>query len=533
VTDQRLFWTITVALLLLTRVPVSAEYLSIDNVNLAFSLENFDPNVHQPQPPGYPLFVALGRLVNFFFRDAEDAFHFISLVTSALCLPLAFGLGRRMFSPWVGQAAVLLLLVNPVFWFSALDGPLRPFLALFSLLTAYCSWRCWNGERDFLVWGAAALAVGSGFRPDLMAFLFPVWIVSAWLGTRSASAVLKGLAVMSAIVLAWVAALAFAVGGFSQFYALMLGYTIEQTSGESVLLGAAQQGWLRQLSRLVIWNGLAVIGWVWATPFFARSGDRVHGLSREGLFMMVWLVPGLTVQALVHVAAPGHTLFSIPALCLAGAYVLHAALGSLERRYIGLSAALMVSLMLFLNFFKLPDTSTQERGLQRIRNVLLFATFETSLSGMRWLDQTTELGLREVWSLAAADRPTVIVTTDIHYQQWYTNWRIARYYLPETEMWVVADQKVPREAQRIRRDQYLETRRAPVVPVPVPKGGRVLWLLEENGPFHRALASVKPLNGATQVFYTDIANDDTAFRVLDFEFVPTDSAAPKVSGVSP
>jgi hypothetical protein len=404
---------------------------------------------------------------------------------------------------------------------------------LFSLLTAYCAWRCWNGEKQYLIWGAAALAIGSGFRPDLMPFLFPLWFVSAWFGTRSVPAVVKGLALMGVIVLAWVAALAFAVGGPSQFYALMVGYTVEQTSAESVLLGAAQQGWLRQLSRLVIWNGLAVIGWVWALPFFAMSKDRVQAFSRQGIFIMAWLVPGLAVQALIHVAAPGHTLFSIPALCIAGSYVLYAALGSTERRYLGLSAALIVSLMLFLNFFELPDASAEARGVQRIRNVLLFATFETSLNGMRWLDQTTELGLREVWSLAAPDRPTVIVTTDIHYQQWFTNWRIARYYLPEMEMWIVADQKIPRVAQRIRRDQYLETRRGPVVTVPVPKGGRVLWLLEQNGPFHRALASVKPLSGATQVFYTDIAPGETAFRVLDFEFVPTDTVAPKVSGVAP
>jgi hypothetical protein len=62
-------------------------------------------------------------------------------------------------------------------------------------------------------------------------------------------------------------------------------------------------------------------------------------------------------------------------------------------------------------------------------------------------------------------------------------------------------------------------------------------LIEQNGPFHQALvqalAQVKPLAGGTQVFYTDVAPDDPPFRVLDFEFVPTDLAVPKVSGVSP
>src|SRR6266568_1079578 len=59
------------ALLVLTRLPAMASYMSIDNVNLAFSLEKFDPRIHQPQPPGYPFFVAFGKIVNFFFRDPE------------------------------------------------------------------------------------------------------------------------------------------------------------------------------------------------------------------------------------------------------------------------------------------------------------------------------------------------------------------------------------------------------------------------------------------------------------------------------
>src|SRR6185295_7396873 len=103
-----------------------ASYLSIDNVNLAFSLEKFDPRIHQPQPPGYPFFVALGKVVNFFFRDPEHTFIAISILVSALFLPVVFLLAQRMFSPWAGAAAAFLLLVNPVFWFSGLDGPLRP-----------------------------------------------------------------------------------------------------------------------------------------------------------------------------------------------------------------------------------------------------------------------------------------------------------------------------------------------------------------------------------------------------------------------
>jgi hypothetical protein len=118
--ESKVFWLVMLALFMLTRLPVMENYLSIDNVNLAFSLEKFDPRIHQPQPPGYPFFVAFGKIVNLVFRDPERTFVAISILVSALCLPVTFLLARRMFSAWTGAAAAFLLLVNPVFWFTGL-----------------------------------------------------------------------------------------------------------------------------------------------------------------------------------------------------------------------------------------------------------------------------------------------------------------------------------------------------------------------------------------------------------------------------
>src|SRR6185436_1340905 len=96
-TARRVFWIIALALLLVTRIPNAARYFSIDNVNLALALDNFDPLNHQPQPPGYPFFVAFSRAVNFFIRDAARTFLLISILVTGLCLPLTVVLGGRIF----------------------------------------------------------------------------------------------------------------------------------------------------------------------------------------------------------------------------------------------------------------------------------------------------------------------------------------------------------------------------------------------------------------------------------------------------
>ena len=97
-----MFWILIGAFMLITRVPVAARYLSIDNVNLAFALDKFDPRMHQPQPPGYPFFVLFAKIINFVVRDPEITFLVISVLVSFLCLPVIYELTSRMFEPWVG-----------------------------------------------------------------------------------------------------------------------------------------------------------------------------------------------------------------------------------------------------------------------------------------------------------------------------------------------------------------------------------------------------------------------------------------------
>lgn len=517
------------ALLLLTRLPAPAQYLSIDNVNLALALEKFDPRSHQPQPPGYPFFVGFSRLVNIFFDDAEKTFHAVSLLTAAACLPAAAALGRRMFDAWCGHAAALLLLLNPVFWYSGLEGPLRPFLALFSLLTAYCALRAWSGEQRYVVWGALAVGVGSGFRPDLLAFLLPLWLVSAWFGTRSSKHLLIGAGALFVSIACWVGSLVYAYGGFEEFVRVTTDYLVDQSRRESLVLGASQSGWIRQFSRAVIWNGLGVVGWIWALPWFLASPQRRDLFNAKGLFLLIWLLPGLVAFTLIHVAAPGHTLASIPVWCIAGAFVLRTAaqrwkpIGGREPVLADapLVFAVSINLLLFLNNFPLPANPAPSRGMiESLKNAAAFGTFETSLGMVLWVDDVARDTLEEVNAYIATDRPTVIVTQDVHEKEWFLNWRILRYYHPAREIWIAVEHKSPAELILARRDQASSIQTGSPVTAQLPPSVRILWLLEPGGRFQRELSKAASLKGGQRIFYTDLDETSGPLRVLDFVFAP-------------
>jgi hypothetical protein len=501
--DYKLVWMILFGLLLLTRIPVMANYLSIDNVNFAFSLEKFDPRIHQPQPPGYPFFVFFARMLNVIFHDAERTFMVVSLLVSAASLCAAYALAGRMFSPWAGAAAAFLLLVNPPFWQSSVSGPLRPNLALFSLLTAYCCWRCWNGEKRFAYWGAVALAVGGGFRPDLIAFLLPLWFISSWVGTKSWRSVLRASALLAAIVLVWTGTLVIAMGGIRDFAGVMMGYASEQSGRMTVL---------RQISRLAIWNGWAIVPWIWVIPFCSGKSS-----SRIGSFFFIWIVPGLVIQALVHVEEPGHTLFSVAALCVLGGYPL----SLVRRRDFALGAAILVNAMVFLDFFPLPaDAANTASRTPSIKNAVLFGSFETSLGMVRGLDDVTRTSLKEIEQFTPKDRPAIIITTDTHIDQWFMNWRIGRYYLPQRDFWVLYNNGKAKRVERIRRDLSLESHENEPLEIPIFREGRILWLIEPGSDFHEKLAMTQKLAGGKYVFYSDITRDSPAFTIDGVRITP-------------
>src|SRR5579885_992046 len=218
-----------VLLSLFTALPLVPPYLySFDTVNMALALKEFDPTRNQPQPPGYPLFVAEERLFHLIFRTPELTFFAIETLICGLSLGMLYLLGRRMFSARAGFIGAALLFVNPVFWFSTLTSPLRPHLALASIVIAYLCWRALHEEQKYFYFASLALGVGSGFRPELLALLFPLWGWTAWQCAGRRLKISPGVALLFVSTVSWVAMLVSAAGGLAHLIVSFSGYVFSQ-----------------------------------------------------------------------------------------------------------------------------------------------------------------------------------------------------------------------------------------------------------------------------------------------------------------
>src|SRR5260370_39249844 len=102
-------------LTLISRFVTRSRFLyDIDSVNFAFALDHFDPQAHQPHPPGYFLYVMLGRAFRVVTGDSNSALVAISITASCATALLIYILRLERSGRWPAVAAGVRLRVPPV-----------------------------------------------------------------------------------------------------------------------------------------------------------------------------------------------------------------------------------------------------------------------------------------------------------------------------------------------------------------------------------------------------------------------------------
>lgn len=113
------------------------------------SLIGFNPFLHQPPPPSYPLYVAAGKLVNFFVHSALGSLLMISAASSIAAFVLLARAFPNAFGFLVGGVAALIP-------FRTVPLPDAPAIACICAAIFFLR----RGARDIPLGVAAAAAIG-------------------------------------------------------------------------------------------------------------------------------------------------------------------------------------------------------------------------------------------------------------------------------------------------------------------------------------------------------------------------------------
>jgi MFS family permease len=295
----------------------------LDSMNFALGIRDFDPAKHQPHPPGYPVFIALGKLAHAvgspevtalaIWGAVFGAFAVFPLITlfesiDGLNGPLEGG-HYRYISAGANRAllATAVVVASPLFWFTSL----RPLSDVPGLAVALSAQACFavafvrqrldrNHRRQhvassgqMIVLGAFLAGLAIGIRTQTVWLTLPLLalVLLDRVGRGAAGAILGSSMTFVIGVLAWAVPLIFASGGLTKYREAFAVQTSEQFHGLDILISnpAPRRLALGIVAALVEPWAFAPLGWLvvlLALVGFASLARR----SRAGLVLLIFVV---------------------------------------------------------------------------------------------------------------------------------------------------------------------------------------------------------------------------------------------------
>jgi hypothetical protein len=433
-----------VALSLLTivsRLPYRARMLyNWDAVQFALALREYDVVKHQPHPPGYILYVVLGRVVNAWLGDPTAAYVALAVVMSGLTTFVVYYLARAIYDRATALAAAALLAVSPLFWFYGSVGLSYAAEALCASTVAYFAFRALEGSRTDAWLAAGYLGLAGGVRQSLLVLLFPLWLGSAAIGLRRLRTVALGLAILAGCVLTWFVPMIWLTGGLGRYLAAsaeLADSVVRPTS----IVGGPFDVTLR-MSRYLLESVLVGLGPLAGAALLAVWYVRREGWGRREWFLLGWIVPPVLVYTLVHFGQAGYVLTFLPALVIFLSRVLVTALAhaAVRARYPRARAALtaaVVTLVVLVDGSFFVSARPMSRDFDTPRPAWVRQAQDEAFD---WIWSRTAAALREheqvvrtyveaIRGMFAPDE-TILITEQGNRRS-YPWFRHAMFYLPE------------------------------------------------------------------------------------------------------
>jgi hypothetical protein len=184
---QRLTFGIVALVCAATRFLAMAKTLwDWDEALFCLGMRSYDVTAHHPHPPGFPVYIALGRIVRTIIPNDFRALQAVNLIAAMLVFPAIFFLARELRLPFLtATIAAALCAFFPNVWFYG-GGAFSdiPSLVLVVFAVAFLFRGC-RDANAYLI-GAALLALAAGIRPQNFLIGLAPGVLATWYRARAA-----------------------------------------------------------------------------------------------------------------------------------------------------------------------------------------------------------------------------------------------------------------------------------------------------------------------------------------------------------
>ena len=200
---------LTAVVVALTRIWARSRSLwDWDEALFSIAVGNYDVVLHHPHPPGFPLYIALAKLIRFLVHSDFHALQAITTVASIAMFPLLFWLARELRFPLrtAFLGSLLFVFLPNVWFFGGTAFSDIPGLALLTAASATLLRSCRNRNAYFA--GALLLGLAAAIRPQALVVGCAPALIASWCRVKEKRA--KDVFTASAI---GIAVLAVSYGG--------------------------------------------------------------------------------------------------------------------------------------------------------------------------------------------------------------------------------------------------------------------------------------------------------------------------------
>jgi hypothetical protein len=218
-TERRIFLVVAVTCAASRLLAISRSLWDWDETLFCLGMRAYDVARHHPHPPGFPLFIALGKVMRWLGPGDFRALQSVTVLSSVFLFPAVFLLARsvRIGFPTAVIAGVLCAFFPNVWFFGGTAFSDVPSIVLVLVAVALL-FRGAGDERAYLA-GSFLLALAIGMRPqNLLVGLFP-GALATWHRWRARKRVVVTAALIGVVTVALCYGPAIAVTGWSRYFA--------------------------------------------------------------------------------------------------------------------------------------------------------------------------------------------------------------------------------------------------------------------------------------------------------------------------
>lgn len=288
-----------------------------DGPQYSIAIFNYSFEQQTPAPPGYPLYILIGKFFNFFIHEPHYSLLLESVLFSSIGTVVIYLFGSEIRNRKVGIIASILYFSSPVIYFFGLTAYAYGVSAALLSLVAFCGYRLMKYNTSGYLFGLS-YATLLFLRPQDILLTLPLFLFVLFVSTKRAR--LQALFALLIFTLSWFPFYLQIIGGLDAF-----NKHVSPLSGSKVPGFSLLHAWnMREIlfKGVVLTLGIGIIFPVlWLVlrhPYFLGNiKDKKLLKNKYLLFFIFWILPPLLFNLFIRTDHAGYQLpYLVPLLLL-------------------------------------------------------------------------------------------------------------------------------------------------------------------------------------------------------------------------